>query len=66
MSSETPAAHLARLKVTYRTWRIWKGSHTDEWWAAPPPGHPHQILIHAETLPELEGKLIRAEAGRET
>jgi len=60
MSSETPAAHLARLKVSYPAWSIWKGAATGSYWAAPPPGHPHGELICAPTPGELEAKLSAA------
>lgn len=62
MSGETPAGHLARLKAQYQGWTIWKGDQTGDWWASPPPGHPHQSLISAADLDALEVKLTQAES----
>jgi hypothetical protein len=56
--SQTPAAHLARLKVTYQGWRIERSSsgtgfraHRREERAAP-------NFIYAPTLGELEAALM--------
>ena len=65
MSSETPATHLARIKVTYPHWQFWQGNQTRDYWAAPPPGHPQQELLNAPDLPALEAKIVQAEAGRD-
>ena len=61
MASETPAGHLARLKVTFPLWQFWRGDSTGEFWAAPPAGHPQQALISAPDLPALEAAVIEAE-----
>lgn len=58
MSSETPAAHLARLKVTYQGWRI-EGSATGNGYTA----HCRQEraapnFLSAPTLGELEAVLM--------
>ena len=63
-ASETPAAHLARLKVTFPSWRFWRGEHTNEFWAAPPVDSPHKELVSAPTVPELEAKVREIEAWR--
>jgi hypothetical protein len=65
VSSETPAAHLARLKVSYPQWRIWRGEQTNEYWAAPPPGHDRQALVDAPDLPALEAKISEIERHHE-
>lgn len=66
MSSESPAAHAARIKVQFPLWQLWQGKTTGEWWAAPPPGHPRQELLSAPDLAALEAKIVQAEAGRES
>ncbi|HEY3955597.1 MAG TPA: hypothetical protein VGM53_19685 [Streptosporangiaceae bacterium] len=66
MTSETPAAHLARLKVAYPVWTLWKGEATGEYWAQPPKGHPHRELIHAADVPALEAAIGEAESRRES
>lgn len=64
MSNETPASHLARLKVEFQSWRFWRGTHADEFWAAPPADSPHQELISAPTVGELETKVREIESWR--
>lgn len=62
MSSETPAEHLARIKIMFPTWQIWRGKTTGEFWACPPSGPSDQTLITRATLPELETAIADAEA----
>jgi hypothetical protein len=65
MSSESPAAHLARLKVEFQSWRFWRGEHTHEFWAQPPPDSPHRELVSAPSVPELEAKVREFESWRQ-
>jgi hypothetical protein len=60
VSSETPAAHLARLKVTYQSWALR---------AVEPTGYAAhrrdgRRSIHAATLGELENRLADEETRR--
>jgi hypothetical protein len=64
MSSDTPAAQLARLKEQFPGWSFWQGEHTGDFWAAPPPGGP-QGLLSAATVPELEALVREAESWRQ-
>jgi hypothetical protein len=57
VSSETPAAHLARLKVTYRGWRIERDG---ERIVAVERGTGGRIT--AATTGELDSRLAEAEA----
>lgn len=59
--SETPAGHLARLKIAYPLWSIWRGNSTNEYLAAPPPGVRQTLVIEAD-LPALEAKIIEIES----
>jgi hypothetical protein len=52
--SATPAAHLARLKVTYRGWQL---SRTADGFAAVERGTGRTII--ADTVTELENQLAR-------
>jgi hypothetical protein len=52
--STTPAAHLARLKVTYQGWHL---SRTADGFAAVERGTGRTIT--ADTLAELENQLVR-------
>jgi hypothetical protein len=63
MSSETPAAHLARLKIMFPAWSIWHGTATNEYHAAPPAGSGHRELVTAKSVPELETMISDAEKG---
>ena len=65
MSNETPAAHLARLKVQFPDWSFWKGQATGHFWATPPPDAPVQELLSARTVPELEVLVRDAESWRQ-
>jgi LPS sulfotransferase NodH len=64
VTGETPAAHLARLKVTYPAWTFWKGEQTGEYWAQPPARHEHQQLVHAATVDALEARIRDIEHDR--
>lgn len=59
-NTETPAAHLARLKVQHPAWAIWKSSAADEYVAAPPPGVRQTLVIEAN-LPALEARILEIE-----
>jgi hypothetical protein len=65
MSSETPAEHLARLKIEFPAWKLWKGTSTGEFWGMPPAGHPRKHLVSAVTVEQLEERIRAAEAKRE-
>jgi hypothetical protein len=52
--STTPAAHLARLKITYRGWQL---SRTADGFAAVESGTGR--MITADTVTELENQLAR-------
>jgi hypothetical protein len=62
MSSETPAAHLARLKTEFPAWKLWHGDVTGHYWAAPPPGHKDQTLVSAPDVTLLEQRIREIEA----
>jgi hypothetical protein len=59
--SRTPAAELARLKVTYQGWRISRATGGSGFTAEPRDGRLPGIS--APTVPELETALARAELG---
>jgi hypothetical protein len=61
--STTPAAHLARLKVTYQLWMITRAT-GGGFTAERRDGERHRS-IYAPTLAELEAALIRAETEAE-
>lgn len=63
-ASETPAAHLARMKTEFPSWTWWRGTSTNEFWAAPPKDYPHQELLSAATVGELEVMVRDAESWR--
>jgi hypothetical protein len=60
--SRTPAAHLARLKVTYQAWSIQRASEGTGFTAEHRDESGGLRSIFAPTVPELEGALIEAEA----
>ena len=63
MSSETPAAHLARLKVTYQNWTlrpVEPGKGTG-YTAQRRDGRGNLRSIYAATTGELENRLAEAE-----
>lgn len=66
MSGETPAAHLARIKVTFAQWSIWHGTATGQWHAAPPEWHRHRELVSAPDLGALETAIIEADTRQES
>jgi hypothetical protein len=60
MSSETPAAHVARLKVTHQAWRIARDGHG----AVAVHRENRSRRLAASTLAALEACLIEAGADR--
>jgi hypothetical protein len=60
--SRTPAAHLARLKVVYRSWDIRRANEGTGFTAERRNERGGLRSIFAPTLPELEAALIGAEA----
>jgi hypothetical protein len=60
--SRTPAAHLARLKVTYQSWDIRRAAEGTGFTADRPAVGGGPRSIYAPDLPELEAALIGAEA----
>ena len=60
--SRTPAAHLARLKVTYQSWDIQRAAEGTGFTAQRRKERGGLRSIYAPTLPELEAALARAEA----
>jgi hypothetical protein len=60
--SETPTAHLARLRTKYPAWRFWRGDQTDEFWACPPKDGD-QMLLSASSVAVLETLVDQADRG---
>jgi hypothetical protein len=60
-STETPAAHLARLKVQHPAWTIWRAWGEETEYRAMPPRDTDQVLLTAPTVPELEVAIQAAE-----
>jgi hypothetical protein len=58
MSSETPAAHLARIKVTYQGWRIEQSATGSGYTAHRRGERAAPNFISAPTLGELEALLV--------
>ena len=58
--SRTPAAQLARLKVTYQSWHVQRPA--GDSFTAQPRGGRGRRSISALTVAELENALARAEA----
>lgn len=62
--SRTPAAELARLKVTYQSWDIQRATEGTGFTAERRDERGGLRNIYAQTVPELEGALIEVEAER--
>jgi hypothetical protein len=58
VSSETPAAHLARLKVTYHGWRIERSATGTGYTAHYRSERAGVNFVYAPTLGELEAVLM--------
>jgi hypothetical protein len=64
MSRETPAAHLARLKVTYQGWRIERSATGTGYTAHCRQERAAPNFIYAPTLGELEAALMDSKSGQ--